>query len=331
MPNRSYTAGSQFRYGFNGKENDNDVKGTGNQQDYGMRIYDPRIGKFLSVDPLTKKFSHYSPYTFAANSPVDLIDLIGNEPVKPLTWAKKIWYSLMGQDYLIRLNEFAVTNKIDESNIFYYNYENRSFAIIIDTRIDPYSKEPVEKKHVFRENYIRSGTISSLSPRNDSYYAEIDNYFDDEGRPIPTEDDQSEMTIVWGGGPGRLKNASTLVSGVALMGKSGSKIWTVYTFLTNVPKSGKYFGITIDYARRMAQHGARIIGNPSKLVENIPNKMTAKGIEQLFIEWGRKKGIITQQINSISKNNTQYDKALKLAEDFLKKNYGNKFDFLFSK
>ncbi len=42
-----------YRYGFNGKENDNEVKGEGNQQDYGFRIYDPRLGRFLSVDPLT--------------------------------------------------------------------------------------------------------------------------------------------------------------------------------------------------------------------------------------------------------------------------------------
>ena len=50
MPQRSMSSGS-YRYGFNGKENDNDAKGTGNQQDYGMRIYDPRLGRFLSVDP----------------------------------------------------------------------------------------------------------------------------------------------------------------------------------------------------------------------------------------------------------------------------------------
>ncbi|MBY0535574.1 MAG: hypothetical protein K2P88_06970 [Chitinophagaceae bacterium] len=79
MPNRSYTAGTQFRYGFNGKENDNDVKGTGNQQDYGMRIYDPRIGKFLSVDPLTKTYPWYTPYQFAGNKPVKYIDLDGCE------------------------------------------------------------------------------------------------------------------------------------------------------------------------------------------------------------------------------------------------------------
>ncbi len=40
-----------YRYGFNGKENDNDVKGEGNQQDYGMRIYDPEAGKVLECGP----------------------------------------------------------------------------------------------------------------------------------------------------------------------------------------------------------------------------------------------------------------------------------------
>lgn len=54
QPGRKYTFGSLYRYGFNGKENDNEVKGEGNLQDYGMRIYDPRLGRFLSVDPLIK-------------------------------------------------------------------------------------------------------------------------------------------------------------------------------------------------------------------------------------------------------------------------------------
>lgn len=46
MPGRLYSNGSGYRYGFNRKENDNEIKGEGNQQDYGMRIYDPRIGRF---------------------------------------------------------------------------------------------------------------------------------------------------------------------------------------------------------------------------------------------------------------------------------------------
>jgi len=73
---------SDYRFGFNGKENDNEVKGTGNQQDYGMRIYDPRLGKFLSADPLIvqeQQYPWYSPYQFAGNKPINSIDLDGLE------------------------------------------------------------------------------------------------------------------------------------------------------------------------------------------------------------------------------------------------------------
>jgi len=83
MPGRSYTAETGYRYGFNGKENDNEVKGEGAQYDYGFRIYDPRIGKFLSVDPLMGNFAWYTPYQFAGNKPVWCIDLDGLEETLP--------------------------------------------------------------------------------------------------------------------------------------------------------------------------------------------------------------------------------------------------------
>ena len=79
MPGRKFNAGSGYRYGFNGKENDNEAKGEGNQQDYGMRIYDPRLGRFLSVDPLSKSYPWYTPYQFAGNKPIQCIDLDGLE------------------------------------------------------------------------------------------------------------------------------------------------------------------------------------------------------------------------------------------------------------
>ncbi|MES2649395.1 MAG: RHS repeat-associated core domain-containing protein [Bacteroidota bacterium] len=78
MPGRSSSSES-YRYGFNGKENDIEIKGAGNQQDYGMRIYDPRLGRFLSVDPLTSKYAMLTPYQFASNRPIDGIDLDGLE------------------------------------------------------------------------------------------------------------------------------------------------------------------------------------------------------------------------------------------------------------
>lgn len=79
LSGRIYQPGN-YRYGYNGKENDNEVKGQGNQVDYGERIYDPRLGRFLSTDPLTRSFPFYSPYQFAGNTPIQAIDLDGLEP-----------------------------------------------------------------------------------------------------------------------------------------------------------------------------------------------------------------------------------------------------------
>jgi hypothetical protein len=59
------------------------VKGAGNQQDYGMRIYDPRLGRFLSVDPLTNAYPYYTPYQYAGNKPVWCIDIDGLEEAMP--------------------------------------------------------------------------------------------------------------------------------------------------------------------------------------------------------------------------------------------------------
>jgi RHS repeat-associated protein len=61
-----------------GKEED---KEWGSQmiQDYGFRIYNPTIGKFLSVDPLTKEYPELTTYQFASNTPIQAIDLDGLE------------------------------------------------------------------------------------------------------------------------------------------------------------------------------------------------------------------------------------------------------------
>ena len=78
MPGRKASL-DVYRFGFNGKENDNEAKGEGNQQDYGMRIYDPRVGRFLSVDPLMGKYPWNSVYAFAENDVIRSVDLDGEE------------------------------------------------------------------------------------------------------------------------------------------------------------------------------------------------------------------------------------------------------------
>ncbi|MBL0095414.1 MAG: hypothetical protein IPP46_02170 [Bacteroidetes bacterium] len=68
-----------YRFGFNGKEKDDEVKGVGNSLDFGARIYDSRLGRWLSVDPLHKKYPNISPYVFCANNPIIYIDKDGRD------------------------------------------------------------------------------------------------------------------------------------------------------------------------------------------------------------------------------------------------------------
>ncbi len=79
-PNRHYSNSITYRYGFNGKEKDNEgLGGGGSTYDYGFRIYNPALGRFLSVDPLSEDYPWYTPYQFAGNKPIEAIDLDGLE------------------------------------------------------------------------------------------------------------------------------------------------------------------------------------------------------------------------------------------------------------
>ncbi|KIA91795.1 hypothetical protein OA93_23850 [Flavobacterium sp. KMS] len=101
---------NEYRYGFNGKEKDNEIKGEGLQYDYGFRVYDPRIGKFLSQDPLFKSFPWYTPYQFAGNKPIVAIDLDGLEErivIMHTTVAGKIRREVLDSKTLLKSTDYV--------------------------------------------------------------------------------------------------------------------------------------------------------------------------------------------------------------------------------
>ena len=114
MPGRKFDAGSSYRFGFNGKENDPETYGEGNIYDYGFRIYNPRLGRFLSVDPLTSEYPWYTPYQFAGNKPVWCIDLDGLEEALPKQPAKIPLITNVSESTCIgcsvRSNDIAIRN-----------------------------------------------------------------------------------------------------------------------------------------------------------------------------------------------------------------------------
>ena len=76
---RRHQSGDEYRFGYNGMEKDEEVKGEGNSINYEARMHDPRVGRFLSLDPLAKQFPSLTPYQFASNDPIESIDLDGQE------------------------------------------------------------------------------------------------------------------------------------------------------------------------------------------------------------------------------------------------------------
>jgi RHS repeat-associated protein len=72
QPGRKYTASSAYRYGFNGKEKADEI--ASDDYDFGARIYDGRIGRWLSTDPESKLYPDNTPYNYALNTPLSAID-----------------------------------------------------------------------------------------------------------------------------------------------------------------------------------------------------------------------------------------------------------------
>ncbi|WP_452601292.1 3-coathanger stack domain-containing protein [Pontimicrobium sp. MEBiC06410] len=84
MPNRHGSSDS-YRYGFQGQEKDDEIKGEGNSLNYTFRMHDPRVGRFFTPDPMEKAYPYYSPYQFSGNRLIDMVELEGLEPSEPPT------------------------------------------------------------------------------------------------------------------------------------------------------------------------------------------------------------------------------------------------------
>jgi RHS repeat-associated protein len=82
-----------YDYGFNGMIKDDELKGEGNSYDFGARMLDSRLGRWLSIDSKFKSYPEWTPYKYALDDPLNWIDVDGNEEFPTYAdykaWAKK--------------------------------------------------------------------------------------------------------------------------------------------------------------------------------------------------------------------------------------------------
>ncbi len=90
---------AKYRWGFNGMEKDDNLKGTGNSYDFGTRMYDPRIGRWKVIDKMHHLQPDQSTYKSFLNNPlfykdedgkieVDLITIIDKRTGAEVTFGK---------------------------------------------------------------------------------------------------------------------------------------------------------------------------------------------------------------------------------------------------
>jgi RHS repeat-associated protein len=78
LPNRAWNDGNRgYRFGFNGKEKDSET--ANDNFDFGARVYDGRLGRWMSLDPLMKKYPQLSSFCFTNNNPLIFADEDGRD------------------------------------------------------------------------------------------------------------------------------------------------------------------------------------------------------------------------------------------------------------
>jgi RHS repeat-associated protein len=77
----STVTGKAYRFAVQGQDEDDEIYGArGTHYCFEHRMHDPRVGRFLSIDPLAAKYPFYSPYAFSGNRVIDAVELEGLEP-----------------------------------------------------------------------------------------------------------------------------------------------------------------------------------------------------------------------------------------------------------
>ncbi|MCB9234243.1 MAG: hypothetical protein H6581_21480 [Bacteroidia bacterium] len=121
QPNRKWN-NPDYRYGFNEEEKDDEWSGNGNNMDFGARVLDSRVGRWLSVDPLTKEYPSHSSYSFALNKPITCIDRLGESVyliVKKYEFDEN--YNLIWTGGLMKIKvtkDFNVNQLVEEESEF---------------------------------------------------------------------------------------------------------------------------------------------------------------------------------------------------------------------
>jgi RHS repeat-associated protein len=204
-----------YRYGFNGMEKDDEVKGNSNSYDFGARMYDNRLGRWLSLDAYAVDYPSLSDYSFVANSPLMYVDPDGNK-IRPTNInSKNLIDKAYDRIFSGELESIRGSISEDKNGAFSYNGSALTYKeaknIIIDSELTTSKKlvaltylKAVETKRTYEVQVeYNSGNKDDKTIRDENYGVLTPNYEnaslsdqvkDAEKWNCPTKEIKREMT-----------------------------------------------------------------------------------------------------------------------------------------
>jgi hypothetical protein len=154
QPGRKFSAGSGYRYGFNGQEKDKENSGDGNSYTAEFWQYDSRIGRRWNIEPLTKKYPELSGYITFGDNPLLYADKDGEDKIITITVIGSDGTSIdverRDKNYFHTYSDSKYSGVLD-----YYFKQDLSIHLVIDNSkgIDKTSEDAAKRAMADPEKY----------------------------------------------------------------------------------------------------------------------------------------------------------------------------------
>ncbi|TSJ41858.1 RHS repeat-associated core domain-containing protein [Fluviicola chungangensis] len=223
-------ARGSYRYGFQGQERDDEIKGEGNSLNFEYRMHDPRLGRFFALDPLTKDYPWNSPYAFSENNVIHCLELEGLEKIEH--------YSYNPTTKKLKHEWTEIDNNLKQNINMYHTWKDKK---IVETKVHgkkngedyfvKYKGEPnMDNVYMqFKSTQAAKAPPSQSFAHGSDYYASDPTYYD----PMEGGDDGANAGGYLGGEKGWNENGGKELFfgtiGVVLSGGTialeGGSVW----------------------------------------------------------------------------------------------------------